>query len=209
VISVNVQKLAKVLALAASDNDIEALHALRTARRLLEAAGSDFVALAGRLATAPDVAGGDLQAIEDLEDIVFDLRSELRALRGENERLKAELTGTAKGGGLAEAAEAVAAAIRLRSRVAELAEELEIERAEALHHRAQAAGLARQLEEAQAERHRLALLAQALRGKLDARLDDHGPLAPEIPFAAEPRPVKRRRRPAGRGEKSLAQYALF
>ena len=163
---------------------------------------------AGRRATAPDFGGG-LEAIEDLEDIVFDLRGELRALRGENERLKAELTGTTKTGGLAEAAEAVAAAIRLRSRVAELAEELEIERAEALHHRAQAAQLGRQLDEAQAERRRLALLAQALRTKLDAQTVDHGPLAPEIPFAVELRPVKRRRRPAGRTEKSLAQYALF
>jgi len=205
---VNVQKLAKVLALAASDNDSEALHALRTAKRLLEAEGSDFVGLAGRLASAPDWGGG-LEVIEDLEDTVFDLRAELRALRGENERLKAEMTGAARAGGLAEAAEAVAASIRLRSRVAELAEELEIERAEALHHRAQAAQLARQLEEAQAERHRLSLLAQALRTKLDAQAEDHGPLAPDIPFVAEIRPIKRRRRPAGRGEKSLAQYALF
>lgn len=74
------QKLAKVLALAASDNETEALHALRTARRLLDSHGSDFVDLSNRL------AGGG--ASEALEDAVFDLRNEVRHLRGENERLR-------------------------------------------------------------------------------------------------------------------------
>lgn len=74
------QKLAKVLAMAASDNETEALHALRTARRLLDGAGTDFVGLAERL------AGGG--ASEALEDAVFDLRNEVRHLRSENERLR-------------------------------------------------------------------------------------------------------------------------
>ena len=74
------QKLAKVLAMAASDNETEALHALRTARRLLDSHGTDFVGLAERLA-----GGGGSQA---LEDAVFDLRNEVRHLRSENERLR-------------------------------------------------------------------------------------------------------------------------
>jgi len=205
---VNVQKLAKVLALAASDNDSEALHALRTARRLLEADGSDFVSLAARLGGGE---GGD-EVIEDLEDTIFDLRAELRQMRGDNERMKAELLATAVSGGLAEAAEAAASAIRLRARVAELTEEMEVERAEALRHRAHAAQISRQLEEAQAERRRLTLLAQALRARLDAIAENGGPLAPEAPFVAEaaraPRQARRRRAP-GRADKALAQYALF
>ncbi|MBC7908540.1 MAG: DUF2786 domain-containing protein [Rhodospirillaceae bacterium] len=78
----DVQKLAKVLALAASDNETEAVHALRMARRLLDAHGVDFVELARR------VAEGSPAANEALEDAVFDLRNEIRHLRCENERLK-------------------------------------------------------------------------------------------------------------------------
>ena len=90
------QKLAKVLAMAASDNEAEALHALRTARRLLQAQGSDFVELAGRLADSADAPGFAQAAeaaqarirMEALEDAVFDLRNELRLARAENERLR-------------------------------------------------------------------------------------------------------------------------
>jgi hypothetical protein len=53
----NAAKLAKVLALATSDNDAEAVLALRTLRRLVEAEGSDLVALAGRLTDGPAELG--------------------------------------------------------------------------------------------------------------------------------------------------------
>ncbi|OAN50280.1 metalloendopeptidase [Paramagnetospirillum marisnigri] len=82
----DVQKLAKVLAMAASDNDAEALHAVRTAKRLLDNAGLDFVALASRLSDSGPVVPPT--RLEDLEDTVFDLRNEIRHLRSENERLR-------------------------------------------------------------------------------------------------------------------------
>jgi len=81
----DVRKLAKVLALAASDNDAEALHALRTARRLLDIHGMDFVELAGRLAASPET---DDAVLESLENTIFDLRAEVRRLRADNERLQ-------------------------------------------------------------------------------------------------------------------------
>ena len=93
----DVQKLAKVLALAASDNDTEALQALRTAKRLLEGEGADFVELARRLTEG---AQSDAVGREVLEDAIFDLRNEIRHLRSENERLK-----QGRGGGPAPAAE--------------------------------------------------------------------------------------------------------
>jgi len=101
------QKLAKVLALAASDNEAEAVHALRTARRLLEGHGLDFVALAARLNE-----GGD----EALKDAVFDLRNEVRHLRAENEKLRQSRPGAAAPpANLADAARDAAELIRLRS----------------------------------------------------------------------------------------------
>jgi hypothetical protein len=136
----DLRKLAKVLALAASDNDAEALHALRTARRLLEAAGLDFVALAGRMGADP---AADEALIEQLEDTIFDLRAENRQLRADNERLKSAP-------GLPHAAAIEAEAIRLRARLAEVAAELETGRAESLRHQAHAAQLARQLDELRA-----------------------------------------------------------
>ena len=46
------ERLCKLLALASSDNDAEALAALRKARLHLDAAGEDFVSLADRLKTS-------------------------------------------------------------------------------------------------------------------------------------------------------------
>lgn len=101
------QKLAKVLALAASDNEAEALHALRTARRLLDGHGLDFVALAGRLTGSND---------EALKDAVFDLRNEVRALRAENEKLRqSRPNNAAPAGSFADAARDAAELIRLRA----------------------------------------------------------------------------------------------
>ncbi|MBI2236857.1 MAG: metalloendopeptidase [Magnetospirillum sp.] len=146
----DVQRLAKVLALAASDNDSEALHALRTARRLLEAAGQDFVALAGRLG---GTTGERAAEVEALENEVFDLRNDLRHLRAECDRLQG---GEAPFGGLAGAAQDAAQIIRLKSEINRLADLLDEERATAAASRANEADIGRQLMEAMAEAGRLA-----------------------------------------------------
>jgi hypothetical protein len=125
----DVQKLAKVLALAASDNETEAVHALRMARRMLDAHGVDFVELARR------VADGSPAVNDALEDAVFDLRNEVRHLRYENERLKqgrASVAAAAEPVSIFDAARDAAAAIRLRAELAGLTDALELERAEIL-----------------------------------------------------------------------------
>lgn len=135
------QKLAKVLAMAASDNDTEALHALRTARRLLDGHGSDFVELANRL------SGGAMVQAEAVEDAVFDLRNEIRQLRAENERLRQGRPPTGprtEPPSLPDAARDVAEMIRLRA-------ELDGARAEALRLRAREATLQEQYGQALAE----------------------------------------------------------
>lgn len=226
------RKLAKVLALAASDNDAEALHALRTARRLLESDGADFVELARRLSDGTDPAD-DL--IQDLEDTVFELRNDLHKLRAENERLKKPVPAAEPAPvGLAQVAEATAEIIRLRAHLADLTAELDIEQAEALRLRSSVATLSRKLEEAAAEavglasrlsesdgrRHRLDVenrrldcLARALAAELEARTAERDRLSTELLAAATPHPVatpRRARRATGR--KAAAgggQYALF
>jgi hypothetical protein len=211
----NLDKLAKVLAMAASDNETEALHALRTARRLLEAEGADFVELAGRLSGAP---GG--VAADRLHDTIFDLRNEVRHLRSENERLKRS-PGAEAPGGLGQRAEAEATVIRLRAALAETSAQLENERAEALQLRAALAFANQRVDEAtaesrrlaegegegrgqrlEAENRRLSLLAQALRAEVDEAKTPRAP-APQSPLAVAPR------RSAGRKGKAQAQYALF
>ncbi|MGE5503429.1 MAG: metalloendopeptidase [Actinomycetota bacterium] len=147
----DVQRLAKVLALAASDNDTEALHALRTARRLLEGAGHDFVSLAEKLGSAPQA---DHSAeVDALENAVFDLRNEVRHLRAENERLRQGRPGAAPAqpASLADAAQDAAAVIRLRAELAAAAEALDAERAEAGRLAATLAEMASDLAEARTE----------------------------------------------------------
>lgn len=131
-------KIAKVLALAASDNEAEALHALRTARRLLAEAGSDFVDLARHL------GGDDGVSREALENAVFDLRNEVRHLRCENERLRQGRGIDGAPTSMFEAARAASDVIRLRAELAAAAQALAGERA------AQAA-LRTTLQEMQAE----------------------------------------------------------
>jgi len=235
----DVQRLAKVLALAASDNDAEALHALRTAGRLLEAAGLDFVALASRLAEGGPVVSSS--RMEDLEDTVFDLRNEIRHLRSENEKLRQG--GPAPVGGLASAAQDVAQTIRLKAELDELRETLGAEKRRAdaaqaaeraLHaDLVQAAELAERLgaqfdslkgraDRLEAENRRLGLVAAALKGELDERIADCNhplpPVAQQAPapvLRAEPAP----RRPStppppamarrGKAGAPVNQYALF
>lgn len=130
------QKLAKVLALAASDNESEAVQALRTAKRLLESQGGDFVELAQILAqglpyasASPDFAA----ETEALEDEVFDLRNEIRHLRAEIQRLRQDRSGSgpaAAAPSLAEASRDAAALIRLRAQVVELSALLDAEQCE-------------------------------------------------------------------------------
>jgi regulator of replication initiation timing len=210
----DVQRLAKVLALAASDNEAEALHALRTAGRLLEAAGLDFVALASRLADGGPVVSAT--RLEDLEDTVFDLRNEVRHLRAENEKLRQGGGPAAPGGGLAGAAQDAAQTIRLRAELDEAretlaAEKRRAERAEgdgrALHaDLAQAVAVAETLagqvealkgraDRLEAENRRLGLVAAALKGELDELHADRAhPLPPVAPppmapvVMAEPAP---------------------
>ncbi len=190
----NFDKLAKVLALAASSNDAEAVHALRTARRLLEGEGLDFVELAGRLAAAP---GADPTLVDRLQDTCFDLRNELRHLRSENERLKRIPTPAPVG--LAQAAETAAAAIRLRALLAEAETELAAERDRARQWEAAAAHHAHRLEETQGEALRLAARLADL-DRLRQRLEAENRRLTIAALA----PARKPRRPPG-----AAQYALF
>lgn len=146
----DVQKLAKVLALAASDNDSEALHALRTAKRLLDGHGADFVELARRLSEGP--AKADTEA---LEDAVFDLRNEIRHLRAENERLRQNRPAAAEAPSFQDAAKEAATAIRLRAELARLTEELDLARTETLRLQAVEATMHEQFREALAEAGRI------------------------------------------------------
>ena len=150
------QKLAKVLAMAASDNETEALHALRTARRLLDGHGLDFVELAGRLSGAGD---------EALKDAVFDLRNEVRALRAENERLRQGRPAVPAGApSLHDAARDAAELIRLRA-------ELDGARAEAQRAQMHEATLQEQFRQALAEAGELGLRlseAESRRMRLEA-----------------------------------------
>lgn len=140
----DLQKIAKVVALAASDNEAEALHALRTAKRLLEAEGGDFVELANRIA-------GDGRAA--LEDAVFDMRNEIRQLRADNERLKQArgLPSAAEPSSMFDAARAAGDVIRLRAELVELGETLDRERAQLRHVLANEAALHHALQEALGE----------------------------------------------------------
>jgi len=79
-------KLGKVLSLAASDNEAEALRAMQTAKRMLARAGLDFVDLAN-LVTAPEETG-DSEAIDELREKLVLLRREIRQLKAENRRLR-------------------------------------------------------------------------------------------------------------------------
>jgi hypothetical protein len=199
----DVQRLAKVLALAASDNDSEALHALRTAGRLLESAGLDFVALASHLAGSGPVVSSARQ--EDLEDAVFDLRNEIRHLRSENEKLRQ--TGPVASGGLAVAAQDAAQVIRLRAELDEVCETLGAEKRRAdtaqAGERALHADLAQAIEVAErlaaqyetlkgrndrleAENRRLGLVAAALKVELDERIADKTHPLPPIAVPAAP-----------------------
>lgn len=130
----DIDRLAKVLALAASDNDSEAVHALRTAHRLLCESGTDFITLSHQLAR-----GGQAEA---LENAVFDLRNELRTLRAENERLRQGRFPTAPAMEPTVDARDAAELIRLRA-------EIDLARADAAE--------ARALQAAQHEQYRLLL----------------------------------------------------
>jgi chromosome segregation ATPase len=80
-------KFGKILSLAASDNEAEALRAIQAAKRMLTAAGLDFVDLAN-LATAPAEIE-ESGALADLREKLLQLRRENRQLKGENRRLRA------------------------------------------------------------------------------------------------------------------------
>lgn len=210
----DVQRLAKVLALAGSDNDAEALHALRTAGRLLDGAGLDFVALASRLAEGGPVVSAT--RLEDLEDTVFDLRNEVRHLRAENEKLRRGVVPSATASldpGLANAAQDAAQLIRLGAELADAKDTVAAEkrRADGAEREArvlqddlaqaiavaetlagQAEALKGRCDRLEAENRRLGLMASALKGELDERLADRThplPPAPPAEPAAAPSPV--------------------
>lgn len=209
------QKLAKVLAMAASDNETEALHALRTARRLLQGQGLDFVALAARLSANDDVA---------LRDTIFDLRNEVRHLRADNERLRqGRGAGPAAGPSLLDAARDAAELIRLRA-------ELDGAQAEASRARSREAALQEQFRHALAEAGDLGLRlseAESRRMRLEAenrrlthanhalRLDlaeaqaqaQAGRRAPALPVPAGGEMLKGKK--AAASTKSRGQYVLF
>ncbi|MCR6629095.1 MAG: metalloendopeptidase [Magnetospirillum sp.] len=219
-------KLAKVLALAASDNQTEALHALATAKRLLEAEGADFVELARRLAEA-EAGAGDAVDREVLEDAIFDLRNEIRHLRSENERLKQARGGAgplpAEPASLHEAARAAADTIRMRAELEQLTGALEHERAEvarlaaqqAALRQAQAEGAAAATRLAEAEARRMRLEAENRRllhanHALTVELEEARALKP-IPFDVIARHSRPEPKPNGklRAKPGANQYALF
>lgn len=80
-------KFAKVLSLAASDNEAEALRAIQTAKRMLAGVGLDFVDLAN-LVTRPG-GGHEAETVDALRETIALLRRENRQLKGENRRLRA------------------------------------------------------------------------------------------------------------------------
>ncbi|NFV80902.1 metalloendopeptidase [Magnetospirillum aberrantis] len=203
----DLQRLAKVLALAASDNDAEALGALRAAHRLLAEAGSDFVALADVL------AGGDGAGRSALEDAVFHLRNEVRELKCENERLRQGRAADGTPTSMFEAARAASDVIRLRAELAEAQETLAEERA------AQA-GLRRTVQEVQAELAvaigRLSdaevrkLRLEAENRRLAVELEQARILPPGLPAELLPQETKAERKPRGvRSRVPANQYALF
>jgi hypothetical protein len=229
----DVQKLAKVLAMAASDNDAEAMHALRTAGRLLDNAGLDFVALAERLAASDEVAPDSRR--EDLEDAIFDLRNELRHLRAENERLRqapAQAVPPVAAPNLANAAQDAAQVIRLRAELDCARQELVRANSEAeARETALRADLGQAIEVAErltrqfsqikgrsdrldAENRRLSLVAAALKAEMDERVADRlHPLPPSKPepFLRSEPPPRRAAQPPARRSKTPppGQYALF
>jgi len=207
-------RIVKVLALAASENEAEALHALRTARRLLAEAGSDFVDFVHRL------GGADGVSREVLENTIFDLRNEVRQLRSENERLRQGRGLDGAPTSMFEAARAASDVIRLRAELAEATETLAEERAAqaALRTTLQemqaelSAAIAR-LSEAEtrraaleAENRRLAQANQSLLAQLAGRSAVRDDSA--SPPSASP-PPGRRPRGAMRAKAGAGQYALF
>lgn len=206
----DLQKIAKVLALAASDNDAEALHALRTARRLLEAHGGDFVELAA-------VVGGNGGAGRAaLEDAVFDLRNEVRSLRAENERLKQGQGGgplSAEPSSMFDAARAAGDVIRLRAELAELTATLEHERGQAQAALAGAAEAKAKLADADARRMRLEVENRRLlhaNHALSVELAEARAAKPTEMPAPEIIHVRKLRAPARpRAKAGANQYALF
>lgn len=203
----DLQKIAKVLALAASDNESEALHALRTARRLLQAEGADFVELANR------VGGGDGASRAALENAVFDMRNEIRDLRAENERLRQGRGGplSAEPSSMFDAARAASDVIRLRAELAALAETLEHERGQLQAAQAEAAGAKARLADADARRMRLEAENRRL-------LHANHALTVELAEARAAKPAAlpvpemgadKKARPGGRAPAGVNQYALF
>jgi hypothetical protein len=89
------RKFGKILSLAASDNEAEALRALHVAKRMLDGAGLDFVDLAHLVTTTED---GDSEAIAELQERLALLRRENRQLRGENRRLRSATPASAPEG---------------------------------------------------------------------------------------------------------------
>lgn len=221
----DLQKIAKVLALAASDNEAEALHALRTAKRLLDAEGADFVELANHL-------GGDGVSRATLENAIFDLRNEIRDLRCENERLKQArgMPSGAEPSSMFGAAQAAGDVIRLRAELAHLTETLEHERTQLRHVLANEAALHHALQEALAdaaqtkqrmvdgESRRMRLEAENRRllhanHALTVELEEAKALPPMPPAPpAEPVPElasAKKTRPRRVAHGGAGQYALF
>jgi chromosome segregation ATPase len=221
-LGMDVQKLAKVLALAASDNDTEAVQALRTARRLLDGHGVDFVELARRVAEAEPGVQAERDALEDL-------RNEIRHLRSENERLRQGRgmpVAAPEPASLQESARDFAESVRLRADLAQTSVALEMERAEVQRLKAQEATWRSSFQEALAEAGKLGARlsdAESRRMRLEAEnrrlLHANYALSVELaeakaarPPVPAPRPeAEPRTRPAPRAKAKAraSQYALF
>lgn len=82
------EKLGRILALAASDTEVEAMRALQAAKRMLAAADLDFLDLANLLMAHEDSA--ETEMLAELEETLRQLRRDNRHLKMENRRLRAD-----------------------------------------------------------------------------------------------------------------------
>lgn len=121
----DMQKLAKVLAMAGSENETEATHALRMAKKILAVDGLDFIDLAKSVAAPASSSVSPTASNDVLHNAIFDLRNEVRQLRAENHRLKQGMptAAPAPAQSFHDSARDAATVIRLRS-------ELDSERAQ-------------------------------------------------------------------------------
>ena len=156
----DLEKFAKVLALAGSSNDMEALAALRRARQMLAADDMDFIDVVDSLVSIPT---GDAEVIEELEATILELRGEIRDLKSENRRLRRDAAAPASARTSPTNAGTVA---RLRAELASVDETLSAREAERDRLRVVAANERKRADAAEATQAQLNDLLGELEGQL-------------------------------------------